>query len=107
MIRLHVPDGVRAEAKRLAEPLAKRYANNSTSILSGKGHYYAKIGEIMAAQALGLKHVDTYQNDLEGLFMGRKGRRVEVKVKHRTVPPRANYYATVGFSLSLCGSVML
>lgn len=92
MIHLIIPDSIRRRATAISKPLAAKYASNSTSIRGGAGHYYAKIGEIMVSEYYDWKHVDTYDNDV---YASRTNLRVEVKVKQRTVKPRAHYLASV------------
>lgn len=95
MIHLIVTDRIRQTARRLAEPLADRYARNSDSIRSGDGHYYGKIGELCTAEHLGWKFSNTYDNDLEAVLESGQTAKVEVKVKQRSVRPKLHYIASV------------
>jgi len=94
MIHLRVSERIRQEAKRIAAPLIAMYAGRGNSIRSGQGHYYAKIGEMMVAEYFKWKHIDTFDSDLEAIFDTGKSK-VEVKVKQRTVIPRAHFFASV------------
>ena len=96
MIHLEIPESIRRKAKTIASDLEKKYSGNSSSIMSGQGHYYAKLGEILIAQHFHWHHADTFDYDILAKDK-RDGSeyRVEVKVKKRTVRPRANYLATV------------
>lgn len=95
MIEIKVTDEIRKRAKEIAEPLMKQYANNPNSIRKGKGHYFAKIGELAIAEKFGWKHIDTFHADTEAILTNGEGRKVEIKVKERNVPPRGHYNATV------------
>jgi hypothetical protein len=95
MIEIKVTPELREKAKKLAEPLMKQYANNSKSIRKGQGHYFAKIAELAVAEKMGWKHIDTFHADTEATLENGEGRKIELKVKERTVPPRGNYNATV------------
>lgn len=95
MIEFKLEDRHREAAKRLSEPLTKLYSDNEDSILSGGGFYISKLGEIAVAETFGWEYTDTYENDFEGWWFDGTPRRIEVKTKRRTVPPKDWYNGSV------------
>lgn len=95
MLEIKTTEEQREAAMILAEPMMKQYRGNAKSIRRGKGIYIAKLGEMIVSETLGFKYIDTYNADTEALLVNGENRKVEVKVKERTVPPRGSYNASV------------
>lgn len=86
---------MRERARKLAEPLMKRYKNNPDSIRKGEGILTAKIAELAVSEKMGWKYIDTIHADTEVTLENGEGRKIELKVKERTVPPQGTYNGTV------------
>lgn len=75
--------------------MIEQYKNNPKSIKKGEGHYAAKLAEIAVAEHFGWKHIDTVHADTLAMLANGEGRKIELKVKERTVCCRGSYNATV------------
>lgn len=95
MISVKTTEEQRLWAKKIAEPLIKKYNNRFNSIRKGQGHYIAKLAERVVCEKLKFKHIDTVDSDTEVQLQNGQGRKIEVKVVERNCAVRSYFNAHV------------
>jgi hypothetical protein len=86
IVEVNIPDYVIEQAKSKANALGE--LNNS--IREGKGNLVGFIGELIVSLYFGGKIANTYDYDVII-----KDRKIDVKTKETTVPPKPHYFCTV------------
>lgn len=86
---------MKAWAAEAARPMTERYRNNPASIRRGRGFYIAKLVERAVCQHFGWRYIDTIHADCSVMLENLVNRKIEVKVKERTVEPLGHYNASV------------